>query len=339
VPLLIDSIGVEVRLIHTTSISKIAFNKSFKSMGELRMKFSKLGSLAGINLAALVAVLGAAPASAAEKKESTNWVLTKGAREEVCAAYAAALNKTTSKFPHCEREPMPPGAGFLPLNRVPLSADELYKVSEPLFGFAEQGRSDYYDQWRAVRSEFCAKAANANACKRIRAERELTENGGGRWGETYSRSYLLRTSGWKYAPELDIDNDGRSDPVILVRREPCGVEDDKGVFSKSPTYAFVMDQSYSSVDETRTMNIFGHPFSNWPKSIDGKRFRYIGDEIGIVAFRGRTYFDTFLTSASDFENRRMNDPSLAHTLAVFVSEKGRTREVCEIHWRGDSAQR
>jgi hypothetical protein len=258
-----------------------------------------------------------------------------GADEAVCSAYVSQLKRmATRPMLNCGRSEPRPGTHFTPLNRVPLSTDDLYRISEALFGFAEHNNSAYFDLWRERTLEFCKNPANKQSCELTLKERRSTEAAGGRWGEPYTKWFLRSSAAWKYDPEVDIDNDGVRDAVILLRREPCGGENDKGVLDSSPTYAFVMRKDYGAVDEDRTRSIFGHPVVAWPKGLQSERFRYVGDELGIFNFEGKTYFDTFMTSFTDFEGKRVGDASLTSTFGIYLHGGGVTRNICEIRWRG-----
>jgi hypothetical protein len=117
--------------------------------------------------------------------------------------------------------------------------------------------------------------------------------------------------------------------VLLYRADRCGGLDSKNVRELSATYAFVLRPDYRAVDITRTRATFGHPSQKWPV-VDSDRFRYIGSRMSIFSYRGKFYFDTFLTSHADFEDRRVNDPALPSTLGVFLREHGVTNQVCEL---------
>jgi hypothetical protein len=55
--------------------------------------------------------------------------------------------------------------------------------------------------------------------------------------------------------------------------------------------------------------------------------------VGILRYRGVTYFDTFFTNyrLADMHDARRNDKKLRDTLGVFVHKSHRTLEVCEYY--------
>jgi hypothetical protein len=281
----------------------------------------------------LVNVSATRAASPASDRQS-EFTIKRGGAEPICSEYIQQLEKMPTRYMlNCGRSEPRDAPQFVPLHRVRLSTDALYAISEQLFGFAEHSDTNYYDNWRKSRIEFCKLASHEKACTLILDERAKAEARGGRWGETYSRDYVSGVEAWKYEPGVDIDNNGTADAVLVLRRQACGDEDYKGALQTSPTYAFVMDASYLHVDIAKTRLVFGHPDPKWPSGMQTERFRYVGDEMGILSFGGETYFDTFFTSVGDFEGKRTHDVSLSSTLGVFLHKHGVTKQVCEIRWQ------
>lgn len=272
-------------------------------------------------------------ADAGTAKQSTV-VIERGANLPVCSAYVSQLERMATRNElNCGREEPQDSQRFTRQSRIQLSTAELYEISEQLFGFAEHSDSHYYDKWRENQLAYCQDSANRQMCDLFLKERRTTESAGGKWGEPVNRNYLRGSRAWRYESGVDIDNDGVRDAVLLWRREPCGAVNYKGVIVSSPTYAFVMDPAYRAVDEVKTRRVFGHPVSTWPTGIVSEKFRFVGDQFGLFVFDGRAYFDTFLTSLSDFENRRSGDELLSSRLGVFLHMSGATQQVCEILWK------
>ena len=273
-------------------------------------------------------------AESASNEQPSEFEINEGSELAVCSAYRSQLKDMTSRdILNCGRSEPEPSTGFTPLVRVNYSVDELYFISEALFGFAEHDDPGYFMKWRAQMVEFCKRPDNQLVCERTEEERRKTESHGGRWGESYGRRSLLGSLAWKYNPGVDVDNDGTKDALVLLRPRPCGVENYKGAILSSTTFAFAMSADYRTVDSEKTRRVIGHPNPAWPSGLKSDKFKYIGNELGVFVFGGKTYFDTFLTSYSDFSGRRLMDPSLESTLGVFIHEKGRTRQVCEFRWR------
>jgi len=294
---------------------------------------------AGINLIVHVVLQFLLLLSAAHAGEKAGgqkpFELVKGQDVDVCRAYLDRLNRTEFQtIPFCGRPENAQVDGFATLNRVPLTPEQLHQVYEHLIGFAEQGDQHYFDNYRTRQLAFCEKPAYEKLCAQIKEQKSKAEAQGYRWGEPLSLSTLRlgQTQAWRYNAEVDIDNDGRPDPILLYRERRCGGESSKGGPELAATFAFIMDEKYQVVDERRTREIFGHPNPHWPL-VDNKRFRYIGSQMGVFSYRGHYYFDTFFISWSDFNDARVNDEDLLQTLGVFRRTSGKTEQICEYHWR------
>jgi hypothetical protein len=256
--------------------------------------------------------------------------LERGRDLGICVAVLKRLETMADVRWQCNHEEPAPAAGFAPLKRKQLSVSEIYEISEQLIGFAEHGTASYYDARRRDTEAWCASPNNKLVCERILQEKQDAAKTGGRWLESYSQSFFAGSVAWRYQLEVDVDNDGAADPVLMLTRDRCGGENYKGVLERSPTYAFIMNPSYKLIDEGKTRQIFGHPQPQWPKVVESQKFRYIGTNLGIFEFRGKTYFYTVMNSFSDLNGQRVMDESLFKTLGVFINENGKTKGVCEF---------
>jgi hypothetical protein len=259
--------------------------------------------------------------------------IIRGGDLPVCRAFLDTLNAMKgNEVPSCNQKEPDAADGFARLHRAQLSTGEIYRIAEPLIGFAEHSDSRYFDKRRASEEAFCARIPQPKMCERVLREKAASQNGA-RWLETYGKDFFKTSVAWMYEPEIDIDNDGIADPVLMFTRDRCGSENDKGVLEASPTFAFVMDRKYETVDEERTRSVFGHPTMQWPGGSKAEKFRYIGSTLGIFSFANKAYYYTYLTSFADFENQRVGDDSLENTLDVILDEKGMRRSVCEYRGR------
>jgi hypothetical protein len=274
--------------------------------------------------------------AAAEPRE--RFALDRGS-DAVCVRFARVLNRMNGdQLPGCNRTEPDPAPRFEQLVRKKLPAEELYKISESLLGFAEHGAANHYGKLRRETIDWCARNINPTRCTQNFSDRDSEISHGGRWLETYGRSHFDASNAWTYSPEVDIDNDGIADPVLLLTLARCGGENYKGALEKSQTYAFVMNRKYLGVDEMKTRATFGHPDPNWPASVESDRFRYIGTNLGVFKFRGRTFFYSLMNSFADLDGKRVLDPSLESTVGVFIRERGVTRDVCEYRDRNVRGQ-
>jgi hypothetical protein len=247
------------------------------------------------------------------------FILTKGKRVEVCEAYLKRLNKTWfEKLPFCGRPENTDVPGFEKLNRVALSAEEIYPIEYRIRDFIYTGNQYIHDKSDEMRPE--------NKEKVIFFINQGLE--------------LQSLGAYRYNPPIDFDNDQKPDNLLVWEqsRFSCGsIHEEYGLFpTLGMTIVFILEPDSLSVDAKKTKALIGHPIGCYPKP-DGKgcydnRFRPIGDSMGIFRYKGITYFDTFFNTWGDFEGKRGKDPNIWRTLGVFKREKGQTKQVCECLW-------
>jgi hypothetical protein len=278
---------------------------------------------------AWISLIGFSVASTAGAAEFT---LLKGKGTEVCEAYVKRLNEPSFSpdyGPLCGRSEDTSVLGFTKLTRVTLSYDELYAIGDLLLGFYSNSDQDYLKKLSAEQLAVCDQPGREKHCESVLAEKHGEESQGLRWHSQLDTVAMRmgREFAWSYEPAVDIDNDGKPDPVLLLQRRCDGV-------LRQGAYAYVMtNDSYLRVDEARTRAVFGHPHRQWPEGLQKyKGFRYIGLRNGVFVYHDQSYFDTFLSSVGDFNDERRNDPAQPFTLGVFHHRGGHTDQVCEIRW-------
>jgi hypothetical protein len=108
-----------------------------------------------------------------------------------------------------------------------------------------------------------------------------------------------------------------------------------------------MSADGNTVDQTRTIQIFGHPDGGYvmvpgTQGLNGpihflKSLRLLGNSYGLFEYRGLYYFDTFydlefpVSTLGDFADQRKGSTKLPDTLAVFLRKNGKTLPLCEYH--------
>jgi hypothetical protein len=239
------------------------------------------------------------------------FTLVEGRHVEVCEAYVARLNAT--KFEHppfCDRPENTSVPGFALLRRVLLTPAEAFKLW-PSVGAMEKPASNTED-WALPA-----------------AMRETDET-------------ILA---WKYDPEVDIQNNGSMQSVIIWRGSrmnfgvatsdfACGMQWDR----ETPQLAFILNAARSQVDVATTKRVF---WRSKPAilsyTVGGKSYQTsidlsIGKHMGIFRFKDLYYFDTFYDNDKwgDYQNKRRKAKSLENTLGVFLNRNGETREMCEL---------
>jgi hypothetical protein len=260
------------------------------------------------------------------------FVLRRGAGTTVCEAYVKRLQKTDFVAPpYCDRPDETAIPGFKKLNRVYLSADEVFKLDRQVHGFLT--RQDLHD-WEKTQQE---KA-------RLGLPVETDENVRTIINQQFRRSNDFQKH-YRFERPVDVDNDGKPDHLVIWRETGyvCGeplARDPRP--ARAPTYALLLDDQ-GNVDAARTKEIFGHPSGGYVvqfKDNDGKTvqrtsesFRPIGRTLGVIVFQDKVYFDTFYDSWGDLNNARRKDPQIHNTLGLFKRERGRTQAVCEVLWK------
>lgn len=246
------------------------------------------------------------------------FVPTKGKGVEVCDAYLQRLNKTWfEKMPPCDRPENTDVSGFEKLNRVALTAEELYPIYDRVSDFIVRGQ----------------KIPN----KAIDLRPEDKE---GAMFSIKKGLELQRRGAFRYNPPVDFDNDQKPDNLLVWEQSQfrCGsINEAYPLFPQlGRIIAVMLEPNSLSVDEKKTKALIGHPVGGYPKPDEKgfyEGFRPIGDSMGIFRFKGTTYFDTFFDGWGDFEGKRRKDPNIWRTLGVFKREKRQTKQVCEYLWK------
>jgi uncharacterized protein len=240
--------------------------------------------------------------------------MTLGTGVPACEAYLTRLNGTRfHRPPQCEVPEDDSVPGFSRLNRVPLRTEEITALWPHIFSFSKFLRQmDDVPGWPASDAK-------------LRVGTDLFA--------------------WRYDPPISVGNDGRPDNIVVWQDGasssswPCGDVEFVGPLA-SPEIKevqqvpFVLAADNSHVDEERTERLFGHPKGNVVGGLPLEGFRPIGSSIGFFMYRNRVYFETFYAGwTGDYQGNRVYrfDPtkSLSNTLAVFLRERGMTKQVCE----------
>jgi len=260
----------------------------------------------------------ARPVLADETRTNTSkqFTLTIGNRIAVCESYLKRLNLVQSdEPPYCDRPEDTEIEGFEGLNRIPLNADEAFAFGDKIRNFTHQGDQDSFTNGRSF------------------VTKELIQR-------SLGRSILAR----RYGPQVDIDNDGKPDSLVVWQGYGashgdyvCGSVKDRDPWWQNQI-AYIVDFDATRIDEKRTREVFGHPAGGYSIVVDGKQkrtlpgFRPIGLKMGIFKYDGLYYFDTFFDSSGDFQGRRQKDPRIGSTLGVFLRKDGVTKQVCEYRF-------
>lgn len=258
--------------------------------------------------------------------------LTRGKGVPLCEAYLKRLNTTNfEKPPFCGRPEDDSIPGFTRLNRLPLTAEEMHSLDAKVNGFQSYRNQNFWKQ-------------------------QLRDKPGEEYRPLSSVAFDIETSrggAWRYEPPVDIDNDGQPDNVLMWYQGygagGCGSLNGYETYPEHGSYtANILDANNEFIDGVRTKEIFGHPVGGFPITKAGKNigfydgFRYAGTSMGIFAYQGEYFFDTFFDGWGDFEGKRRGDYArnqnlnlihrMSATLGVFQRKQGSTQQVCEYYW-------
>ena len=248
------------------------------------------------------------------------FTLIKGAGVDMCEAYLTRLRKTYfERLPYCGRPENDDVPGFEKLNRVELSAEEIYPLYYRIRGFLNG------DQYRYDKQD---RAGTTDVLRPENKEREI----GYIKGNINNRDI----GAYRYDPAVDFDNNQVPDNLLVWKEYRCGSYDGNNPGpTRGSTIVLVLAEDSRSIDETVTKKLIGHPLGGYPEP-DGKvfydKYRPVGECMGLFRYKGVTYFDTFFDPWGDFEGKRKDKPNITETLGVFKREKGQTKQACEYLW-------
>lgn len=252
------------------------------------------------------------PSDASRYGRTGKFWLTYGHGMGVCTAYLESLNSSFyyERHPRCDRPPNDEVDGFEALERAPISLQELKELWPSVdwfLSFGTSGRS------RAV---------------------------------DFGEEDLDHHPALRYLSAVDIDNDGKREPLLMWRTGGCTyVGSELWPWESIP---IVLNSTGDGPDVERTREIFGHPSGGYRLSSGemSDRFRALGRSMGLFQFEGMFYMDTFFDNWGDFLGTRQYDPDLAeddpeirNRLAVFLRQKGETEQVCEYWFEDFEARR
>ncbi|MDE0853759.1 MAG: hypothetical protein OSA97_04985 [Nevskia sp.] len=247
------------------------------------------------------------------------FALTEGYGQPVCDAYLKRLNASFfERPPYCGRPENDELRGFTALNRVPLANEDIQKLIAHVTDFMESQNQDaavYDGQGHFVPDQWSLESVNL----------------------------ALDLHVWRYAPEVDIDNDGKPDKLIVWHGYGADLKNGVcGVFypnvpggARGHQVAYMLTADGARIDEARMHEIFEHPRRGYPvhdergNPVLMSDFRPIGTSMSIFKYDGQYYFDTFFDGWGDFKDQRQGDAQLFDTLGVFLRKDDITRQVCE----------
>lgn len=228
--------------------------------------------------------------------------IVRGKDRPVCQAYVSALENMADgdaefrERPWCPRNLNPSVEGFPPLDRTYITdLDKLITLRYRIESFMRS-----QDQYVGERA---ATTGNREAYRR----------------ETESAIKYHQLAMWRYAPQLDIDNDGKGDNVLWYTAGRC---DSSGPIS---TALVIADPPTLAIDEDETRRLFGDPR---PYPIKTERFIQLhGGTLGVFRYRKRDYIYAWGDDAAWKKER-----SPRTTARIYFRQRDKLSTICEVRW-------
>jgi uncharacterized protein len=281
--------------------------------GSLEQPVNDFG-IAGKTHAQVAAARQPAPKDAPAVPIFAHFTLTRGQGQAVCVAYLERLNRSWfPNYPSCDRPQDDRVKGFRNVEHSPLTPEQVQPFWASMRSFVWDGDPDLWKRHEAWLKERGLPPRFGDRERQLEIVR----------GET-----SLQVFGFQQP--IDLDNDGRADPVVIWREGQCGYFD--GALPRSWTQIpVVLNAQGDGPDVERTRKLVGHPVDGYrlPSGQLTRRFRPIGLRMSVFWFEGLYYMDAFFDEWGDFANQRRDDPEIGYRLGVFLNQAGTTTQVCE----------
>jgi hypothetical protein len=269
----------------------------------------------------MAASAGKPPASSAAPESGDqrryHFALTKGHGTPVCEAYLQRLNQTPfGNPPYCGRPESTVVPGFALLQRRWMARSDYIRLFIYVDSFLQNSRiEDFYVH------------------RKMPDGRDVF----GPPGDDIFPGFV--PSVWLYDPRVDIDNDGTTAEVAIWneddRNNPRCLQyvGNQATAARSPQPAVILKADDTGIDIASTKAIFGYGDGALPSPTGSTEFRPLGTEVGVLRFRGVTYFDTFLSGSGMGHSHaeRQSAAKLRDTLGVFLRRDHRTQQMCEYY--------
>jgi hypothetical protein len=137
-------------------------------------------------------------------------------------------------------------------------------------------------------------------------------------GEDVIRRISSKEEPWAYWAQVDINNDGKLEPVLKLHSSLCQQKYD-GSFGRAYSAPIVvLKENLSGIDRAMTDLVMQNPNRSGEMPGETKYQLY-----GIFNYKGETYFDRWNDLGSEDENDRA-------TLSIYESIGGKTRTLCQL---------
>jgi len=260
-------------------------------------------------------VPGAQDSQLFSKKWRIRVKLTKGRGIPVCEAYLQRLNQTFFyEAPFCGRPDNDQVPGFVRLNAVPLSSVEVNRLAVSIENVSFKPPANFI-----MKPDALVLAESATRAHKVYLDTR---------GVVQAVPRTEKTAVWRFSPEVDIDNDGTPDNVIMFSGftwEPCGDPTEQFPLSGSEIpKPFVVSADGSSIDIGRTEALFGPPDVSSNRTHHNLLGYYpIGYSISLFKYRDKYFFDAFVGDPGSTDQSRQ-------TIHVFQRTRRQLNEICRV---------
>lgn len=239
--------------------------------------------------------------------------LIKGHGIDVCEAYLQRLNATEflDNNPVKGRISEPQLEGFIDLKPVPLTAEEIQRINYKTISFDRYQDQNLIEKLSNKQNEYRTNVGGLleDAPKGVRG---LPANS----LEAINANILVnkRTPFVRYQTQLDLDNDGIADDVVIKNKQ--------GVY--------IVDPSMQQIIEDRMKRIFADQEAlDWPSLIS---FPVLVFPINVFGYKGKYYFDGFFTNLSisrgygAYLTSSLSEP---YYFGVYMHDRNQNNRICE----------
>jgi len=123
---------------------------------------------------------------------------------------------------------------------------------------------------------------------------------------------------WASWAQVDINNDGKLEPVLKLHSALCNLRHD-GSFGRAYSAPIVvLKENLSGIDRAMTDLVMQNPSRSGDLPGETKYQLY-----GVFHYKGETYFDRWNDTGSEDEGERS-------TLSIYESTGGQTRKLCQL---------
>lgn len=123
---------------------------------------------------------------------------------------------------------------------------------------------------------------------------------------------------WAYWAEIDINNDGKLEPVLKLHSAFCNLRYDGSIGRAYSAPIVVLKENLSGIDRAMTDLVMQNPYRSGGSPGETNYQLY-----GVFTYKGETYFDRWNDAGSEDESERS-------TLSIYESTGGKTRKLCQL---------